>query len=69
MISMFSGYTETELLKFMNDFKNEHEKLKNEIIQYSHQIDDIEKIINNKLSELDDIELNYKILTEELNSR
>ena len=64
-----SGYTETELLKFVNDSKAMHDALKKEIVDHTFQVDELEKIINNKLWELSEVEKNYVALIEELNNR
>ena len=64
-----SGYTETQLLKMINDSKAEHETLKKEIIDHTFQVDELEKIINNKINDLAQIEKIYVVLIEELNNR
>jgi hypothetical protein len=64
-----SGYTETQLLKMINDSKVNHENLKKEIINYTFQVDELEMTINNKINELSEIEKNYVVLIEELNNR
>lgn len=62
-------YTPTELLKAINDINVKHESLKLEIINHSIEIDDIEEIIKNKLTVLDELEKTYIILIEEINNR
>lgn len=64
-----SGYTSTELLKMINNNKAKHDTLKQEIIDYTYQVDELEEIINNKLNELTEIEKNYITLIDELNNR
>ena len=64
-----SGHTSTELLKMINDNKAKHDILKQEIIDYTYQVDELERIINNKLNELTEIEKNYITLIDELNNR
>jgi hypothetical protein len=64
-----SNYSSTEILKFINDLKINHESLKNEVFKLLDDIDQIEIIINNKIVELKDIEKNYTILIEELTNR
>jgi uncharacterized coiled-coil DUF342 family protein len=64
-----SGYTPTELLKMINDMKAMHDVLKQEIIDHTYQVDELEGIINNKLDELTSLEKNYIELIEELNKR
>ena len=63
------GHTSTELLKMINDNKAKHDILKQEIIDYTYQVDELEEIINNKLNELTEIEKNYITLIDELNNR
>jgi hypothetical protein len=62
-------YTPIELLKLINDSKSEHENLKQEIINHTIEVDELEKIINGKLDKLKLIELRYIELIEELNNR
>lgn len=62
-------YTETQLLKMINDSNVNHEGLKKEIIDYTFQVDELERVINSKINELNEIEKNYVILIEELNNR
>ena len=63
------SYSPTELLKLINDSKLEHDKLKQEIIDYTYEVDELEKIINQKLDNLVVIEKTYIELIEELNNR
>jgi len=62
-------YTPTELLKLINDTKANHDQLKQEIIDHTFEIDEIERLINNKINQLDKIEKNYVALIEEMNNR
>jgi len=62
-------YTPTELLKQINDTQFNHENLKQEIVELTYDIDEIEIKINNKLEELTILEKNYISLIEELNNR
>jgi len=62
-------YTPTELLKLINDTKKIHDNLKQEIIDYTYQADELEKIINNKINELTDTEKYYILLIEEMEKR
>jgi hypothetical protein len=64
-----SGHTETQLLKMINDSKADHERLKKEVIDHTFQVDELEKIINDKINEIAVIEKNYVLLIEELNNR
>ena len=64
-----SEYTPTQLLKMINDAKEKHDALKNEIIGYTYQVDELENLINTKLNEFNEVEKNYIELIEELNKR
>jgi hypothetical protein len=64
-----SGYTPTELLVMINKIKIEHDAIKQEIINDTYSIEELEKLINNKINKLTDIEKNYIALIEELNNR
>jgi hypothetical protein len=65
----FKNYTPTELLKMINDSKAEHEKIKQEIIDYTYQLDELEVVVNNKINELTAVEKLYIDLIEELTNR
>lgn len=62
-------YTPTELLKQINDAQFDHEKLKQEIIELTYEIDKIEVEINSRLVVLTETENKYISLIEELNNR
>ena len=62
-------YTPTELLKMINDFNKVHDILKQEIIDHTFDVDELEIKINQKIEKLIEIEKNYVILVEELNNR
>ncbi len=64
-----SEHTPTQLLKMINDVKEKHDTLKQEIINYTLQVEEYEKIINNKLNELTEVEKNYVALIEEIEKR
>lgn len=57
-------YSQTELLKMGNDFKERHDILKKEIITDTHKIEEIEIDINKKIIELDKLEKNYVKIVE-----
>lgn len=61
--------TPTELLKHINDIKQDHELLKDEIYQKTLELDSIEKYINTKLTELKTAETNYVNAVEEMEKR
>lgn len=58
-----------EINKMLNDCSIEHKKIKQEIIDYTYQVDELEKTINSKLNELSMIEHKYVMLIEELEKR
>jgi septal ring factor EnvC (AmiA/AmiB activator) len=64
-----SGYTPIELLKMSNDITEKHNALKQEIINHTIEVDELEKKINEKLAILDQLEKNYVAIMEELNNR
>lgn len=64
-----SGHTETELLKMMNDIKKEHEALKQEIIDNTRIVDELEIKINEQLNSLTELEKNYVAIVEEMEKR
>lgn len=64
-----SGHTPTQLLKMSNDITTQHGLLKKEIIELTYQADEIEKIINQKLALLDELEKNYVDIIEEMEKK
>ena len=62
-------YTETELLKFLNDVKFKHENLKKELIYFTEEIENLENKINEGLKELEISEKNYIAIIEEIDKR
>ena len=62
-------YTPTELLKMINDIKLKHDTLKQEIIDHTFEVDELEKIINEKIINLTEYEKNYILLIEEMEKR
>ena len=72
----FINYTPTELLKMINDSKVEHDRLKQEIIDQTIELDNLEAIlnekiviVNEKIQIMTDVEKKYILLIEELNNR
>lgn len=65
----FSKYTPTQLLKIINDTKQKHDSLKEEIINDTYEYDELEKKINNKLKVLSELEKNYVKLIEEMEKK
>jgi len=59
---MFENFTNTEILKKIDDTVKDHEIKKHKIIDLTHQID-------NLTSELDKLEEQYVVLIAELNRR
>ena len=64
-----SGYTETQLLKMINDCKVMHDTLKQEIIDMTYEVDTLEQKINARIDVLSKKEIEYVKLIEELNNR
>jgi uncharacterized coiled-coil DUF342 family protein len=62
-------YTPTELLKFINETKDSHDSLKEEIISDTYKMDELELLINSKINELDKLEKKYIALIEEISNR
>jgi len=62
-------HTPTVLLKLINDAHAEHEKIKQEISNYTIEVDKLEAKINEKLNLLTETEKKWVELIEELNSR
>jgi uncharacterized coiled-coil DUF342 family protein len=65
----FTNFTPTELLKRGNDIKARHDVLKAEIIQTSFEIENLEKILNKNLNELDELEKEYVAIIEVIETR
>lgn len=61
--------TPTELLKIANDLKKKHERLKNEISHATFQIEELEIEINEKLTQLEEVEGEYVSVVEEIDKR
>jgi len=64
-----SKYTPTELLKMINDAKAKHDTLKQEIIDHTFDLDELSKLINEKIGKLTELEKNYVELIEEMEKR
>jgi SMC interacting uncharacterized protein involved in chromosome segregation len=62
-------YTTIELNKMINDIKVKHDALKQEIINHTLEIDEIEETINKKIVVLEELEKNYIALIEEITNR
>jgi penicillin-binding protein-related factor A (putative recombinase) len=65
----FEKYSPTELLKMINDSKTEHDSVKQDIVQYTLELDELEKKINERIEYLNIIEDVYIKLIDELNNR
>ena len=59
--------TPTELLKKGNDIKARHDVLKQEIVDYTYEMEKLEKELNEKVEELQELEKNYVEIIEILN--
>ena len=64
-----SKYTQTELLKMINDTKGDHEKLKGKIKEDTYELDELEKTINEKVERLTELEKKYVLIIEEFEKR
>lgn len=64
-----SSYSPIELQKMINDTNLSHEKIKEEIIDLSIEIDRIQAIINEKIEQMNNLENNYVNLIEEYMKR
>lgn len=62
-------HTPTELLKMGNDISKEHSSLKEEIIQDTFKIEELEKEINEKIKKLKELEDKYVQIVEEIDKR
>lgn len=72
-MSIFNKYTDTELIRLLNQNKEKHDNLKQEIVGDTYEFDNYvltkSKEINKKIEELEKLEKNYVELVEELNNR
>jgi len=64
-----SKYTPIELNKMINDVKEKHDTLKQEIVVHTLEIDELDKKINEKIEILNELEKKYIELIEEITSR
>ena len=64
-----SGHTEHQLLHDIGEAKKWHEAIKAEIIGITNEIEGLEKIVNEKLVHLENIEKDYVDLMKELTNR
>lgn len=58
--------TKTQILRLIDNIKVKHDTLKKEIINHTYEIETIEKTINTKIIEIDELEKNYIELVEKL---
>lgn len=61
--------TPIELQKLAKSIKAEHEELKNEITKHTYEIESLEKIINDKINKISDLEHIYVSIISELDKR
>jgi hypothetical protein len=61
--------TPIELNKMLNDIKVKHDTLKQEIINYTYEAEELEKKINEKIKVLTETENSYVLLIEEMEKR
>ena len=62
-------YTPIELNKMLIDVKAAHETLKKDLINYTYELDELQKKINGKITSLDQAEKFYVELIEEISKR
>jgi hypothetical protein len=62
-------YTPIELNKMLIDVKAAHEALKKELVNYTYELDELQKKINEKIISLDEAEKIYVTLIEEISKR
>jgi septal ring factor EnvC (AmiA/AmiB activator) len=61
-----SKYTPIELQKMGNDIKAQHDKLKEELIADTYEMEKLEKRINEKIKLMQELEKNYVEIVEKL---
>lgn len=59
-------YSPIQLQKMGNDIKAQHDALKNEIIDHTYEMEELEKKINNKVKILEELEEQYVLIIEKL---
>ena len=59
-------YTKIELQKMGNDIKARHDKLKDELIADTYEMEELEKRINEKVKLMAELEKNYVEIVEKL---
>jgi len=59
-------YTKIELQKMGNDIKARHDKLKDELIADTYEMEELEKRINEKVVLMEELEKNYVEIVEKL---
>ena len=62
----FDNYTPTELMKLGDDIVKKHNRIKEEIISLTKEIDSIETAIKDKLKELQALEQLYLDITNDI---
>jgi hypothetical protein len=65
----FKDYTNTELLKLINDAHADHDIKKTDIFNSLDNFKELENKLNSEIKLLDQIEKRYVTLMQELNSR
>lgn len=58
--------TQIELQKMGNDIKEQHDKLKQELIADTYEMEELEKRINEKVVLMEELEKNYVAIVEKL---
>jgi hypothetical protein len=65
----YNDFTDTELLCEVNNVIKQYESTKKEIINNTAIIDELSKIINEKINVISDLENQYVKIIEELDNR
>ena len=60
------NHTQIELQKIGNDIKAKHDKLKDELIADTYEMEELEKQINWKIKEMEELEKQYVEIVEKL---
>ena len=61
-----SKHTQIELQKMGNDIKAKHDKLKDELIADTYEMEELEKRINEKAVLMEELEKNYVEIVEKI---
>lgn len=65
-MEILDKYTQIELQKMGNDIKSKHDKLKEELIANTYEMEELEKRINDNVKLMEDLEKNYIEIVEKI---